>query len=151
MYRRHHKPDCLCAFCVLKHRRKEREENDRIAKGKFVSGGYKHAREFKQEGLVMMLYFISSFSEKSSSTCLPLWGFLVDFMSHVAIVGFVAGAAIVIGLQQLKGLFGITRFTTKTDIICFMKAVWEAFHNPFHLWRPYGHMIILFQQNFYDA
>jgi hypothetical protein len=49
MYRRHHKPDCLCAFCVLKHRRKEREENDRIAKGKFVSGGYKHAREFKQE------------------------------------------------------------------------------------------------------
>ncbi|GAU26530.1 hypothetical protein TSUD_361630 [Trifolium subterraneum] len=37
-------------------------------------------------------------------------GFLVDFMSHAAIVGFVAGAAIVIGLQQIKGLFGIIRF-----------------------------------------
>jgi MFS superfamily sulfate permease-like transporter len=58
-------------------------------------------------------------------------------MSHVAIVGFVAGAAIVIGLQQLKGLFGITHFTTKTDIISFMKAVWEAFHNPVYFF-PYS-------------
>ncbi|CAJ2667802.1 sulfate transporter 2.1-like [Trifolium pratense] len=62
-------------------------------------------------------------------------GFLVDFLSHAAIVGFVAGAAIVIGLQQLKGLFGITHFTTKTDIISVMKAVWEAFHNP---WNPHN-------------
>lgn len=54
----------------------------------------------------------------------------MDFLSHAAIVGFVAGAAIVIGLQQLKGLFGITHFTTKTDIISVLKAVWEAFHNP---------------------
>ncbi|CAJ2631496.1 unnamed protein product [Trifolium pratense] len=36
---------------------------------------------------------------------------------------FVAGAAIVIGLQQLKGLFGITRFNTKTEIVAFTKAV----------------------------
>ncbi|XP_057433230.1 sulfate transporter 2.1 [Lotus japonicus] len=60
-------------------------------------------------------------------------GFLVDFLSHAAIVGFVAGAAIVIGLQQFKGLLGITHFTTKTDIISVMKAVWEALHNP---WQP---------------
>ncbi|KAG4923766.1 hypothetical protein JHK87_049306 [Glycine soja] len=57
-------------------------------------------------------------------------GFLVDFLSHAAIVGFVAGAAIVIGLQQLKGLLGITNFLTKTDIVSVMKAVWEAVHNP---------------------
>jgi len=54
----------------------------------------------------------------------------VDFLSHAAIVGFVAGAAIVIGLQQLKGLLGITHFTTKTDIVSVVKAVWEAVHNP---------------------
>ncbi|KAL2332785.1 hypothetical protein Fmac_013998 [Flemingia macrophylla] len=60
-------------------------------------------------------------------------GFLVDFLSHAAIVGFVAGAAIVIGLQQLKGLLGTTHFTTKTDIVSVMKAVWEAVHNP---WNP---------------
>ncbi|XP_055959816.1 sulfate transporter 2.1-like isoform X2 [Mercurialis annua] len=49
-------------------------------------------------------------------------GFLVDFLSHSAIVGFMAGAAIVIGLQQLKGLLGISHFTNKTDIISVLKA-----------------------------
>ncbi|TKY47639.1 Sulfate transporter 2.1 [Spatholobus suberectus] len=72
---------------------------------------------------------------KADFACYSLcWlGFLVDFLSHAAIVGFVAGAAIVIGLQQLKGLLGITHFTTKTDIVSVMKAVWEAVHNP---WNP---------------
>lgn len=60
-------------------------------------------------------------------------GFLVDFLSHAVIVGFMAGAAIVIGLQQLKGLLGITHFTTKTDIISVLKAVWRSFQNP---WNP---------------
>ncbi|KAL1336665.1 sulfate transporter 2.1 [Arachis hypogaea] len=60
-------------------------------------------------------------------------GFLVDFLSHAAIVGFVGGAAIVIGLQQLKGLLGVSHFTTKTDIISVIKAVWQAIHNP---WNP---------------
>ncbi|XP_071722467.1 LOW QUALITY PROTEIN: sulfate transporter 2.1-like [Rutidosis leptorrhynchoides] len=60
-------------------------------------------------------------------------GFLVDFLSHAAIVGFMAGAAIVIGLQQLKGLLGITHFTNNTDIVSVMTAVWKSFHNP---WNP---------------
>lgn len=47
--RRHHKHDCLCAICVLKRRRREREENARIAKGNFGTGGDMHAKEFKQE------------------------------------------------------------------------------------------------------
>ncbi|XP_008246009.1 PREDICTED: sulfate transporter 2.1-like [Prunus mume] len=42
-------------------------------------------------------------------------GFLVDFLSHAAIIGFVAGATIIIDLQQLQGLFGIKHFTNKTD------------------------------------
>ncbi|KAK8663818.1 hypothetical protein V6N13_083623 [Hibiscus sabdariffa] len=50
-------------------------------------------------------------------------GFLVDFLLHAAIVGFMAGAAIVIGLQQLKGLFGITHFTNKTDVVSVMKTL----------------------------
>ncbi|BBH05665.1 slufate transporter 2 [Prunus dulcis] len=57
-------------------------------------------------------------------------GFLVDFLSHAAIVGFVAGAAIIIGLQQLKGLLGITHFPTNTDVISVMEAVWTSFHHP---------------------
>ncbi|XP_022752025.1 sulfate transporter 2.1-like [Durio zibethinus] len=65
-------------------------------------------------------------------------GFLVDFLSHAAIVGFMAGAAIVIGLQQLKGLLGITHFTNKTDVISVMKAVWSSFHHP---WNPHNFIL----------
>ncbi|WCJ31836.1 Sulfate transporter 1.1 [Euphorbia peplus] len=65
-------------------------------------------------------------------------GFLVDFLSHAAIVGFMAGAAIVIGLQQLKGLFGITHFTNKTDVISVLKATWISVH---HSWNPYNFML----------
>ncbi|XP_062098739.1 low affinity sulfate transporter 3-like [Humulus lupulus] len=65
-------------------------------------------------------------------------GFLVDFLSHAAIVGFMAGAAIIIGLQQLKGLLGITHFTNKTDIISVSKAVWNSIHHP---WSPYNFII----------
>ncbi|URE16876.1 sulfate transporter [Musa troglodytarum] len=43
-------------------------------------------------------------------------GFLVEFLSHAAIVGFMAGAAVTISLQQLKGFLGIKNFTTKTDV-----------------------------------
>ncbi|XP_065873271.1 low affinity sulfate transporter 3-like [Euphorbia lathyris] len=65
-------------------------------------------------------------------------GFLVDFLSHAAIVGFMGGAAIVIGLQQLKGLFGITHFTNKTDVISVLKATWISVH---HSWNPYNFML----------
>ncbi|GMY39129.1 high affinity sulfate transporter 2-like [Fagus crenata] len=55
-------------------------------------------------------------------------GFLIDFLSHAAIVGFMAGAAITIGLQQLKGLLGIINFTKKTDIISVMHSVWGTWN-----------------------
>ena len=53
-------------------------------------------------------------------------GFLIDFLSHAAIVGFMGGAAITIGLQQLKGFLGIktARFTQNTDIVSVMRSVW---------------------------
>ncbi|KAK9111095.1 hypothetical protein Scep_018614 [Stephania cephalantha] len=58
----------------------------------------------------------------------PQLGFLVDLLSHAAIVGFMGGAAIVIGLQQLKGLLGIAHFTRKTDIISVLQSVWKSHH-----------------------
>ncbi|KAG8491813.1 hypothetical protein CXB51_015027 [Gossypium anomalum] len=60
-------------------------------------------------------------------------GFLVDFLSHAAIVGFMAGAAIVIGLQQLKGLFGLNHFTTKTDVVSVLGSVLKSVP---HEWHP---------------
>ncbi|KAM1135509.1 hypothetical protein ACFX19_045197 [Malus domestica] len=48
VFRRHHKADCLCAICVLKSHRREREENDRIAKSHGASDN-SLAQELKQE------------------------------------------------------------------------------------------------------
>ncbi|KAL4318227.1 hypothetical protein GQ457_18G015060 [Hibiscus cannabinus] len=56
-------------------------------------------------------------------------GFLIDFLSHAAIVGFMGGAAVTIALQQLKGLLGIKKFTKKTDIISVMHSVFKAAHH----------------------
>ncbi|XP_004140373.1 sulfate transporter 1.3 [Cucumis sativus] len=56
-------------------------------------------------------------------------GFLIDFPSHAAIVGFMGGAAITIALQQLKGFLGIQKLTKKTDIISVMRSVFEATHH----------------------
>ncbi|XP_038717335.1 sulfate transporter 1.3-like [Tripterygium wilfordii] len=56
-------------------------------------------------------------------------GFLIDFLSHAAIVGFMGGAAITIALQQLKGFLGIKKFTKKTDLISVMHSVFSTAHH----------------------
>ncbi|KAJ0026451.1 hypothetical protein Pint_08296 [Pistacia integerrima] len=56
-------------------------------------------------------------------------GFLIDFLSHAAIVGFMGGAAITITLQQLKGFLGIKNFTKKSDIVSVMKSVFKSAHH----------------------
>lgn len=55
-------------------------------------------------------------------------GFIVDFLSHATIVGFMAGAATVVCLQQLKGILGLVRFTRETDVVSVMKSVFSQVH-----------------------
>ncbi|XP_054783551.1 probable sulfate transporter 3.4 [Prosopis cineraria] len=50
-------------------------------------------------------------------------GFVIDFLSKATLVGFMAGAAIIVSLQQLKGLLGITHFTSKMQMIPVMSSV----------------------------
>lgn len=57
-------------------------------------------------------------------------GFLVDFLSHATLVGFMGGAAIIIGMQQLKGLLGLSHFTNKTDVVSVLSAVSSDIHEP---------------------
>ncbi|XP_043723484.1 probable sulfate transporter 3.5 [Telopea speciosissima] len=52
-------------------------------------------------------------------------GILVDFLSHSTIIGFMGGTAIIIILQQLKGMFGLSHFTTKTDLISVMHSIFS--------------------------
>ncbi|XP_057774803.1 sulfate transporter 1.3-like [Salvia miltiorrhiza] len=56
-------------------------------------------------------------------------GFLIDFLSHAAVVGFMGGAAITIALQQLKGFLGIKNFTKKADLISVMQSVFSSAHH----------------------
>ncbi|CAL9173311.1 unnamed protein product [Musa hybrid cultivar] len=58
-------------------------------------------------------------------------GFIVDFLSHATIVGFMGGAATVVCLQQLKGMLGLQHFTTATDLISVMESVFTQTHQ----WR----------------
>lgn len=63
---------------------------------------------------------------------------MVDFLSHAALVGFMAGAAIVIGLQQLKGLFGLSHFTNKTDVVSVLSSVFHSLHHPVRTGRTWA-------------
>ncbi|KAI3720115.1 hypothetical protein L6452_21025 [Arctium lappa] len=53
-------------------------------------------------------------------------GFIIDFLSKATLIGFMAGAAIIVSLQQLKALLGITHFTTEMGLVPVMSSV---FHN----------------------
>ncbi|XP_060178072.1 sulfate transporter 3.1-like [Lycium barbarum] len=58
-------------------------------------------------------------------------GFIVDFLSHATIVGFMGGAATVVILQQLKGILGLEHFTHATDVVSVLRSVFTQTHQ----WR----------------
>ncbi|KAG6645233.1 sulfate transporter 3.1-like isoform X1 [Carya illinoinensis] len=58
-------------------------------------------------------------------------GFIVDFLSHATIVGFMAGAATVVCLQQLKEILGLDQFTHATDLVSVLRSVFSQTHE----WR----------------
>ncbi|MED6111336.1 putative sulfate transporter 3.4, variant 2 [Stylosanthes scabra] len=55
-------------------------------------------------------------------------GFVIDFLSKATLLGFMAGAAIIVSLQQLKGLLGIVHFTNKMQIIPVLLSVFRQRH-----------------------
>ncbi|XP_003632863.1 probable sulfate transporter 3.4 [Vitis vinifera] len=55
-------------------------------------------------------------------------GFIIDFLSKATLVGFMAGAAVIVSLQQLKGLLGIAHFTTKMQIVPVLTSVFQQRH-----------------------
>ncbi|XP_028788457.1 probable sulfate transporter 3.5, partial [Neltuma alba] len=50
-------------------------------------------------------------------------GILVDFLSHSTITGFMGGTAVILCLQQLKGIFGMKHFSSHTSLISVLKAI----------------------------
>ncbi|KAJ0980815.1 hypothetical protein J5N97_009070 [Dioscorea zingiberensis] len=53
-------------------------------------------------------------------------GFIIDFLSKATLIGFMAGAAIIVSLQQLKSLLGIVHFTKQMGLVPVLTSV---FHN----------------------
>ncbi|XP_019417796.1 PREDICTED: sulfate transporter 1.3-like isoform X1 [Lupinus angustifolius] len=87
----------------------------------------KHREEYRR--LAFTATFFAGITQATLGIC--RLGFLIDFLSHAAIVGFMGGAAITIALQQLKGFLGIKtkKFTKKTDIVSVMKSVFNTAHH----------------------
>ncbi|CAI0448806.1 unnamed protein product [Linum tenue] len=84
--------------------------------------------------LYLHLAFTATFFAGLFQAALGLFrlGFIVDFLSHATIVGFMAGAATVVILQQLKGILGLDHFTHATDLVSVMRSVFSQTHQQ---WR----------------
>ncbi|KAH7570980.1 hypothetical protein JRO89_XS05G0233200 [Xanthoceras sorbifolium] len=78
--------------------------------------------------LFLQLAFTSTFFAGLFQASLGLLrlGFIIDFLSKPTLIGFMAGAAIIVSLQQLKALLGITHFTKQMGLVPVMSSV---FHN----------------------
>ncbi|KAJ6840472.1 putative sulfate transporter 3.4 [Iris pallida] len=81
----------------------------------------------KEPILYLQLAFTATFFAGVFQASLGLLrlGFIVDFMSKPTLVGFMGGAAIIVSLQQLKGLLGIVHFTTSMGFVQVMKSVFD--------------------------
>ena len=66
-----------------------------------------------RSGYLLLYYFISGFR----------LGMIVDFLSRPTILGFMGGTAIIVILQQLKGMLGLQHFTNKTSIISVVQSI----------------------------
>ncbi|KAF3432183.1 hypothetical protein FNV43_RR26922 [Rhamnella rubrinervis] len=53
-------------------------------------------------------------------------GFIIDFLSKATLIGFMAGAAIIVSLQQLKSLLGITHFTKQMGLVPVLNSVFHT-------------------------
>ncbi|XP_010545727.1 PREDICTED: probable sulfate transporter 3.4 [Tarenaya hassleriana] len=75
--------------------------------------------------LYLKLAFTSTFFAGLFQASLGLFrlGFVIDFLSKATLIGFTAGAAVIVSLQQLKGLLGIVHFTGKMQFLAVMSSV----------------------------
>ncbi|KAJ1437949.1 sulfate anion transporter, conserved site [Sesbania bispinosa] len=80
--------------------------------------------------LYIHLVFTTTFIAGAFQACLGILrlGILVDFLSGPTITGFIGGSATILGVQQLKGIFGIKYFLGKMDLITRLKGLWTRRH-----------------------
>ncbi|KAG2549006.1 hypothetical protein PVAP13_9KG196800, partial [Panicum virgatum] len=98
--------------------------------------------------LYARLVFTATFFAGAFQAALGLLrlGFLVDFLSHAAIVGFLAGCATVVCLGQLRGFLGLPHFTHHTGLPAIVASIFSQTAQ-WH-WQPFllGCCLFLFLQ-----
>ncbi|MED6112310.1 putative sulfate transporter 3.3 [Stylosanthes scabra] len=94
--------------------------------------------------LFLQLAFTSTFFAGVFQAALGILrlGFIIDFLSKAILIGFMAGAAVIVALQQLKSLLGITHFTKKMAIVPVLSSVFgnvhESIRKPKYFWVSAG-------------
>ncbi|KAL8250161.1 hypothetical protein R6Q59_033854 [Mikania micrantha] len=91
----------------------------------------------KEPVLYLKLAFTATFFAGVFQATLGLLrlGFVIDFLSKATLVGFMAGAAVIVSLQQLKGLLGITHFTNSMQLIPVLSSALQ--HKNEWSWQTY--------------
>ncbi|RZC58195.1 hypothetical protein C5167_005504 [Papaver somniferum] len=81
----------------------------------------------KEPLLFLQLAFTSTFFAGLFQASLGILrlGFIIDFLSKATLIGFMAGAAIIVSLQQLKALLGIVNFTKQMGVIAVLSSVFQ--------------------------
>ncbi|MED6111227.1 putative sulfate transporter 3.5 [Stylosanthes scabra] len=88
------------------------------------------ADPIQEPTLFLHLVFTTTFVTGLFQASLGLFrlGILVDFFSHSTITGFMGGTAVILILQQLKGIFGMKHFSTKTNVVSVIKGIIDNRH-----------------------
>ncbi|CAL0322200.1 unnamed protein product [Lupinus luteus] len=102
----------------------------------------------KEPTLYLHLIFTATFVTGIFQAALGVFrlGILVDFFSHSTITGFMGGTAVILILQQLKGIFGMKHFSTKTNVVDVIKGIIENKHEIRWETTVLGVIFILFLQ-----
>ncbi|KAF7132824.1 hypothetical protein RHSIM_Rhsim09G0096900 [Rhododendron simsii] len=81
----------------------------------------------KDPFLFLQLAFSSTFFAGVFQASLGILrlGFIIDFLSKATLIGFMAGAAIIVSLQQLKALLGIKNFTKQMGLVPVLSSVFH--------------------------
>ncbi|XP_042500761.1 probable sulfate transporter 3.3 [Macadamia integrifolia] len=82
----------------------------------------------KEPLLFLQLAFTSTFFAGIVQASLGILrlGFIIDFLSKATLIGFMAGAAIIVSLQQLKALLGIEHFTKQMGLVPVLSSVFHT-------------------------
>ncbi|KAF5466642.1 hypothetical protein F2P56_016550, partial [Juglans regia] len=84
---------------------------------------FKNQTWFRKFILALQFFFpVFQWGSEYNISLLRL-GFIIDFLSKATLVGFMAGAAVIVSLQQLKGLLRIVHFTSKMGIVPVISSI----------------------------